>query len=120
MTYIPALVERASPTGTFNGTPPDHLPAENGVHVWRAAVAMPFVTFFFVALRFYTRIYILKAKKLTIDDCMSPVHDSSIAMLIYDRYCGLDDARLHRPLHPHGHRHIQRNGLTYMAIRLRT
>ncbi|KAI1451043.1 hypothetical protein F5Y02DRAFT_13614 [Annulohypoxylon stygium] len=68
MTYIPALVERASPTGTFNGTPPDHLPAENGVHVWRAAVAMPFVTFFFVALRFYTRIYILKAKKLTIDD----------------------------------------------------
>ncbi|KAI1399572.1 hypothetical protein F4819DRAFT_497905 [Hypoxylon fuscum] len=62
------LVERASPSGTFNGTPPDQLPAENGIHIWRAAVAMPFVTFVFVALRFYTRTYLLRAKKYTIDD----------------------------------------------------
>ncbi|XXH05141.1 hypothetical protein Hte_011566 [Hypoxylon texense] len=62
------LTERASPSGTFNGTPPDRLPAENGVHIWRAAVATPFFTFVFVALRFYTRTYLLKVKKYTIDD----------------------------------------------------
>ncbi|KAI0180065.1 hypothetical protein GGR52DRAFT_225644 [Hypoxylon sp. FL1284] len=62
------LIERASPSGTFNGTPPDRLPAENGVHIWRAAVATPFFTFVFVALRFYTRLYMLKIKKYAIDD----------------------------------------------------
>ncbi|KAI0382881.1 hypothetical protein F5Y04DRAFT_251291 [Hypomontagnella monticulosa] len=68
MPHFSSLFERASPVGSFNGTPPDQLPAENGVHVWRTAIAMPFVTFAFVALRFYTRIYILRAKKYTIDD----------------------------------------------------
>ncbi|KAI2630639.1 hypothetical protein GGR54DRAFT_162649 [Hypoxylon sp. NC1633] len=68
MPRLPSLIERASPTGTFNGTPPDKLPAENGIHVWRMAVAMPFVTFVFVALRFYSRVYMLKAKKFTLDD----------------------------------------------------
>ncbi|KAI1143932.1 hypothetical protein F5Y05DRAFT_418117 [Hypoxylon sp. FL0543] len=68
MPRLSPLVERASPLGTFNGTPPDQLPAENGLHVWRAAVAMPFITFVFVALRFYTRTYILRAKKYTVDD----------------------------------------------------
>ncbi|KAI1085316.1 hypothetical protein F5B20DRAFT_139843 [Whalleya microplaca] len=36
------------------------LPAENGVHVWRTAVVMPFITFAFVAARFYSRIYVMK------------------------------------------------------------
>ncbi|KAI8958791.1 hypothetical protein F5Y11DRAFT_351184 [Daldinia sp. FL1419] len=62
------LIERASPTGNFHGKPPDHLPAENGVHIWRAAVIMPFFTFAFVALRFYTRTYLIRARKYTIDD----------------------------------------------------
>ncbi|KAI1758790.1 hypothetical protein GGR53DRAFT_515863 [Hypoxylon sp. FL1150] len=62
------IIERASPSGTFNGTPPDHLPAENGLHVWRAAVATPFFTFIFVVLRFYTRTYLLELKKYTVDD----------------------------------------------------
>ncbi|OTB06761.1 hypothetical protein M426DRAFT_98130 [Hypoxylon sp. CI-4A] len=62
------LIERASPLGAFNGTPPDRLPAENGLHVWRAAVAMPFISFPFVVLRFYTRTYLLKAKTYTVDD----------------------------------------------------
>ncbi|KAI0146082.1 hypothetical protein F4776DRAFT_392587 [Hypoxylon sp. NC0597] len=68
MPYHSSVFERASPLGTFNGTPPDHLPAENGLHVWRVAVVMPFITFIFVALRFYTRTYLLRAKKYTIDD----------------------------------------------------
>ncbi|KAI1393823.1 uncharacterized protein F4822DRAFT_424285 [Hypoxylon trugodes] len=68
MLQLPPLIERSSPSGTFNGTPPDKLPAENGVHVWRAAVTTPFFTFIFVALRFYTRTYLLRAKKYTIDD----------------------------------------------------
>ncbi|KAI1804415.1 hypothetical protein F4811DRAFT_520527 [Daldinia bambusicola] len=68
MSHFSLLVERASPSGSFNGTPPDHLPAENGVHIWRAAVIMPFFTFTFVALRFYTRTYLLRARKYTIDD----------------------------------------------------
>ncbi|KAI2470873.1 hypothetical protein F4781DRAFT_152870 [Annulohypoxylon bovei var. microspora] len=36
------------------------LPAENGVHVWRTAVVMPFITFAFVAARFYCRTYIVR------------------------------------------------------------
>ncbi|KAI1417670.1 hypothetical protein F5Y13DRAFT_151564 [Hypoxylon sp. FL1857] len=68
MPHLSSLVERASPLGTFNGTPPDKLPAENGLYVWRSAVAMPFFTFVFVALRFYTRTHLLKAKKYTVDD----------------------------------------------------
>ena len=71
MPHLASLILRASPSGTFNGTPPDHLPAENGVHVWRTAVGMPFVTFAFVALRFYTKTYILRARKYTVDDCKS-------------------------------------------------
>ncbi|KAI5863065.1 hypothetical protein GGS23DRAFT_51052 [Durotheca rogersii] len=67
MSYLSALVDRASPSGTFSGTPPDHLPAENGIHVWRTAVIMPFITFTFVALRFYTRIHLVKMK-IAIDD----------------------------------------------------
>ncbi|KAI1376725.1 hypothetical protein F4677DRAFT_417752 [Hypoxylon crocopeplum] len=68
MPHLSSIFERASPSGSFNGTPPDKLPAENGIHVWRAAVVMPFITFAFVALRFYTRVYMLKVKKFTIDD----------------------------------------------------
>ncbi|KAI0105171.1 hypothetical protein F4776DRAFT_479457 [Hypoxylon sp. NC0597] len=43
------------------------LPAENGVHVWRTAVVMPFITFAFVAARFYCRSYIIR-RSWTIDD----------------------------------------------------
>ncbi|KAI0206967.1 hypothetical protein F4808DRAFT_406015 [Astrocystis sublimbata] len=46
---------------------PPPLPAENGVHVWRAAVVVPIITFLFVATRFYTRLYLLR-RKMTIDD----------------------------------------------------
>ncbi|KAK6086329.1 hypothetical protein SCUP234_02542 [Seiridium cupressi] len=48
---------------------PEHFPAENGVHVWRAAVVVPPITVVFVALRFYSRLYILR-RKMTVDDCM--------------------------------------------------
>ncbi|KAI1283903.1 hypothetical protein F5Y07DRAFT_393841 [Xylaria sp. FL0933] len=47
--------------------PPPPLPAENGVHVWRTAIVVPIITFFFVATRFYTRLYMLK-RQPTIDD----------------------------------------------------
>ncbi|KAI0164468.1 hypothetical protein GGR52DRAFT_124862 [Hypoxylon sp. FL1284] len=43
------------------------LPAENGIHVWRTAVIMPFITFSFVVARFYCRAYIVR-KSWTIDD----------------------------------------------------
>ncbi|KAI1140591.1 hypothetical protein F5Y05DRAFT_323026 [Hypoxylon sp. FL0543] len=43
------------------------LPAEMGVHVWRTAVVMPFITFAFVAARFYCRTYIIR-RSWTIDD----------------------------------------------------
>ncbi|KAI0387138.1 hypothetical protein F5Y04DRAFT_77534 [Hypomontagnella monticulosa] len=43
------------------------LPAENGIHVWRTAVIMPFITFTFVAARFYCRTYIVR-RSWTIDD----------------------------------------------------
>ncbi|KAI4865847.1 hypothetical protein F4820DRAFT_276696 [Hypoxylon rubiginosum] len=43
------------------------LPAENGIHVWRTAVVMPFITFCFVAARFYCRAYIVR-RSWTIDD----------------------------------------------------
>ncbi|KAI1817414.1 hypothetical protein GGS20DRAFT_35995 [Poronia punctata] len=46
--------------------PPPPLPAEAGVHVWRAAIVVPIVAFFFVCARFYTRIWILK-RRLAID-----------------------------------------------------
>lgn len=113
------LVERASPSGTFNGTPPDQLPAENGIHIWRAAVAMPFVTFVFVALRFYTRTYLLRAKKYTIDDCMLSLHhENSIIVLTNDRYCGVQYAGVHSPRCANGDRNVQRHGASYMAVRL--
>ncbi|KAI0009812.1 hypothetical protein F4779DRAFT_337953 [Xylariaceae sp. FL0662B] len=67
MPSLSPLIERASPAGTFSGTPPPELPAENGTHVWRAAVVTPCFTFCFVALRLYTRAYVLK-KKFTLDD----------------------------------------------------
>ncbi|KAI1196883.1 hypothetical protein F5X97DRAFT_197905 [Nemania serpens] len=47
--------------------PPPPLPAENGVHVWRAAIVVPIITCLFVAARFYTRLRILN-KRLRIDD----------------------------------------------------
>lgn len=65
---LPPLVGRASPAGSFNGTPPAELPAENGIHVWRAAVATPFFTFGFVLLRLYTRARIVR-KPFTLVDC---------------------------------------------------
>ncbi|KAI2624948.1 hypothetical protein GGR54DRAFT_542808 [Hypoxylon sp. NC1633] len=43
------------------------LPAENGIHVWRTAVVMPFITFSFVAARFYCRTYIVR-RPWAIDD----------------------------------------------------
>ncbi|KAI1762194.1 hypothetical protein GGR53DRAFT_428719 [Hypoxylon sp. FL1150] len=43
------------------------LPAENGIHVWRTAVVMPFITFSFVVARFYCRAYIVR-RSWTIDD----------------------------------------------------
>ncbi|KAI6092132.1 hypothetical protein F4821DRAFT_224973, partial [Hypoxylon rubiginosum] len=43
------------------------LPAENGIHVWRAAVVMPFITFSFVAARFYCRAFIVR-RSWSIDD----------------------------------------------------
>lgn len=46
------------------------LPAENGVHVWRTAVVMPFITFAFVAARFYCRSYVVQ-RSWAIDDCKS-------------------------------------------------
>ncbi|KAI0475047.1 hypothetical protein GGR56DRAFT_644348 [Xylariaceae sp. FL0804] len=61
------LFGRASPDGTFAGTPPAHLPAENGVHVWRAAVAAPFFTAVFVGARLYTKARLIK-KRWTLDD----------------------------------------------------
>lgn len=51
--------------------PPPPLPAENGVHVWRTAIVVPIITFFFVAARFYTRLYMLR-RRPTIDDCTFP------------------------------------------------
>lgn len=49
-------------------TPPDHFPAENGIHVWRAAIAVPPITIIFVALRFYSRLYVLR-RRMVADDC---------------------------------------------------
>lgn len=49
---------------------PDSLPAENGVHVFRAAVVMPPITAAFVALRFYSRLYVLR-RRMALDDCAS-------------------------------------------------
>lgn len=49
---------------------PDSLPAENGVHVFRAAVIMPPITTVFVALRFYSRLYVLR-RRMALDDCAS-------------------------------------------------
>ncbi|KAH9906938.1 hypothetical protein F4778DRAFT_604613 [Xylariomycetidae sp. FL2044] len=67
MSYLSSLIERSSPGGQFNGEPPAHLPAENGLHVYRAAIVTPIITFFFVVMRFYTRAHVLK-KKFTADD----------------------------------------------------
>ncbi|KAI8625735.1 hypothetical protein F5Y19DRAFT_449382 [Xylariaceae sp. FL1651] len=47
--------------------PPPPLPAETGVDVRRAAIVVPIITFFFVAARFYTRLYIMN-RRLTVDD----------------------------------------------------
>ncbi|KAI8966609.1 hypothetical protein F5Y11DRAFT_343356 [Daldinia sp. FL1419] len=43
------------------------LPAENGIHVRRTAIVMPFITFMFVVARFYCRIYIVR-RPWAIDD----------------------------------------------------
>ncbi|KAI1501456.1 hypothetical protein F5X99DRAFT_200173 [Biscogniauxia marginata] len=55
------------PSISPRGQPPAHLPAENGIHVWRTAVVMPFISFLFVAARFYSRHFIIH-KEFTIDD----------------------------------------------------
>ncbi|GAP83271.1 putative integral membrane protein [Rosellinia necatrix] len=69
--------------------PPPPLPAENGVHVWRTAIVVPIITFFFVAARFYTRLYLL-SRRPTIDDyivgatmVVSIVHGVLIANATY-------------------------------------
>ncbi|KAI1341425.1 hypothetical protein F5Y15DRAFT_356208 [Xylariaceae sp. FL0016] len=49
------------------GPTPEHLPAENGVHVWRTAIVMPIISALFVSARFYSRCYMLR-RRLTIDD----------------------------------------------------
>ncbi|KAI1340643.1 hypothetical protein F5Y15DRAFT_46836 [Xylariaceae sp. FL0016] len=67
MSLFAPLIDRSSPSGTFTGSPPAHLPAENGVHVWRAAVSVPIVTGAFVAARLYTKAYMIK-KRFTVDD----------------------------------------------------
>ncbi|KAI0842679.1 hypothetical protein F5Y06DRAFT_292616 [Hypoxylon sp. FL0890] len=56
------------------------LPAENGVHVWRTAVVMPFITFAFVAARFYCRSYIIR-RSWTIDDYV--VAGTMISIIIH-------------------------------------
>ncbi|KAI1396713.1 hypothetical protein F4819DRAFT_120128 [Hypoxylon fuscum] len=56
------------------------LPAENGKHVWRAAVIMPFITFFFVAARFYCRTYIVR-RKWAIDDYV--IAATMVAVIIH-------------------------------------
>ncbi|KAH9900207.1 hypothetical protein F4778DRAFT_163056 [Xylariomycetidae sp. FL2044] len=47
--------------------PTPELPAENGVHVHRTAIVMPFITFIFVAARFYSR-RILQGRAFALDD----------------------------------------------------
>ncbi|KAI8950013.1 hypothetical protein F4801DRAFT_364753 [Xylaria longipes] len=68
---------------------PPPLPAENGVHVWRTAIVVPIITFFFVAARFYTRLYMLR-RQPTIDDyivgftmVISVVHGVLMAIATY-------------------------------------
>lgn len=48
---------------------PDTLPAGRGVHILRTAIVMPFVTFVFVCMRFYSKL-VMKKVKLRLDDCM--------------------------------------------------
>ncbi|KAI1088670.1 hypothetical protein F5B19DRAFT_411013 [Rostrohypoxylon terebratum] len=56
------------------------LPAENGVHVWRTAVVMPFITFAFVAARFYCRSYIVQ-RSWAVDDYV--VAATMVAIIIH-------------------------------------
>ncbi|XDG04075.1 hypothetical protein ABKA04_003690 [Annulohypoxylon sp. FPYF3050] len=56
------------------------LPAENGVHVWRTAVVMPFITFAFVAARFYCRSYVVQ-RSWAIDDYV--VAATMVAIIIH-------------------------------------
>ncbi|KAI1325089.1 hypothetical protein F5Y16DRAFT_278300 [Xylariaceae sp. FL0255] len=62
------------------------LPAENGVQVYHAAVVLPFVTFIFVAARFYARFVILRGKP-TIDDYI--VGMTLVFVIIYSVLMGL-------------------------------
>ncbi|KXJ90244.1 hypothetical protein Micbo1qcDRAFT_196387 [Microdochium bolleyi] len=46
---------------------PETLPAGRGIHIWRTAVIMPFITFMFVCMRFYSKL-VMKKVKLRLDD----------------------------------------------------
>ncbi|KAI0012264.1 hypothetical protein F4779DRAFT_82902 [Xylariaceae sp. FL0662B] len=56
------------------------LPAEMGVHVWRTAVIMPFITFAFVVGRFYSRIYVMK-RQWALDDYI--VAATMVAIIVH-------------------------------------
>ncbi|KAI2640223.1 hypothetical protein GGS21DRAFT_404800 [Xylaria nigripes] len=57
-------------THPYEAPPP--LPAENGIHIWRTAIIVPFISFLFVAARFYTRLYLL-GRRLMVDDYLVAV-----------------------------------------------
>ena len=50
--------------------PPADLPAERGVDIWRTAIIMPFISFVFVGMRFYTKAFIVK--NMALADCKCP------------------------------------------------
>ncbi|KAI1207229.1 uncharacterized protein F4807DRAFT_191686 [Annulohypoxylon truncatum] len=62
------------------------LPAENGVHVWRTAVIMPFITFVFVAARFYCRTYVVR-RSWALDDYV--VAATMVAIIIHAVLMGI-------------------------------
>lgn len=95
------------------------LPAGTGVNVYQAAVVLPFVTFFFVAARFYARFIVLR-RKPTIDDCRSTCAchhlDTGYQLTQTRRYCLFDISRHHRVFGDHRYRHLQWHGFTCVAI----
>ncbi|KAH7029115.1 uncharacterized protein B0I36DRAFT_128433 [Microdochium trichocladiopsis] len=46
---------------------PETLPAGRGVHILRTAIVMPFITFMFICMRFYSKL-VMKKVKLRLDD----------------------------------------------------
>ena len=118
MSSYSALIGRASPSGSWNGTAPTELPAENGIHVWRAAVATPFFTFIFVALRLYTRTHILRSKYTFADCATLPTADGRSGLTL-SRCSHTIHGRMHCPRGTYGQCNVQWHGPAYMAIRPR-